>query len=311
MLSRVADTVYWMGRYSERTSGLLQMVRVNYIASQDGMSKFSWRPLLLTYGHLTPEKIDEYEKDTIKVIQHLILDRENDASVYNNILQSRENARSIQDHITKEVWQCLNDFYHNIRDEETERQLTYGDPVTALDNLIKCSLLFNGTVKNTMTRDEGYTYLHLGRFLERAIQTTDIFRIKLAELQFDLQESIESAPLRYLLYSLYGYEVFIKTYKGDFSPDNVLELVLYDTNFPHSLIYSLYQVNKYFGRLKTESLAESFDQLEFLIGRTMNNVKYSNATTNDIEALNAFLLQTRNELSSIGSGFAKYYFGNT
>jgi uncharacterized alpha-E superfamily protein len=209
------------------------------------------------------------------------------------------------------VWQCLNDFYHTIRDQEVERQLKFGDPVTALDQLIKFGLLFNGTIKNTMTRDEGYTYLHLGRFLERAIITVDIFRIKLAELNFELNEAVEAAPLRYLLYTLYGYEVFIKTYKGDFSPDNVLDLILYDTRFPHSLIYSLSQLSKYFERLKTESIPESYEQLEFLIGKTMNNVKYSNVTTSNTVALNTFLLQTRTDLIKIGSAFGTYYFGNS
>jgi len=147
MLSRVADTVYWMGRYLERTNGLLQAVRVNYIASQDGVNKFSWRPLLLTYGHLSAHQMEEVEKDTAKVLDHLILDKENNASAFNNIVQGRENARSIQDHITKEVWQCLNNFYHSIRNDAIERQIKFGDPVTALDNLIKEGLLFNGTVK--------------------------------------------------------------------------------------------------------------------------------------------------------------------
>ncbi len=179
MLSRVADTIYWMARYMERTTGMLQVLRTSYISSQDDIKDFNWRPLLTTYGgELTKQQIKEAEWDTASVFEYLILGKENISSAYNNILQSRENARAIQDHITKEVWQCLNNYYHFIREAEFENQLRTGDPVTAIDALIRHGLLFTGTVKNTMTRDDSYTYLHIGKFLERSILMTDILPIK-------------------------------------------------------------------------------------------------------------------------------------
>lgn len=121
----------------------------------------------------------------------------------------------------------------------------------------------------------------------------------------------EARGLRYLLYSLCGYEIYMKIYKGDFSIENVLELVIYNAFHPHSLIYSLYQLNKYFERLKPESLPENYEQLEFLIGKTLNNVKYSNLEPNNSKMLNSFLLKIRGELIEIGNSFSRYYFGNT
>ncbi len=128
MLSRVAETIFWLGRYSERTNGMLQVLRTNYISSQDAINDFSWKPLLQTYGELSPEEVRAIETNSPKVLEYLILDRENGASVYNNVRQSRENARAIQDHITKEVWQCLNDFYHYIRDPQFEKQFEIRRP---------------------------------------------------------------------------------------------------------------------------------------------------------------------------------------
>jgi uncharacterized alpha-E superfamily protein len=311
MLSRVADTIYWMARYTERTDGMLQALRTNYIAMQDGVKNFCWQPMLSTYGDLSPEEISCIQHDSSKVLEHLILDKMNAASVFNNITQGRENARAIQDHITKEVWQCLNDYYHLIRHAEIEKQMKAGDPVSAIDLLMRQGLLLTGTIKNTMSRNEGYTFLHLGKFLERAIQTADILRIKLAELNYVLDQANDAPALRYLLYSLWGYEVYIKSFKGNVNADDVLELVLYNTYFPHSLIYSLYQIHKYFERLKPESLPENYEKLEFLIGKTMNNVKYSKLSANNPVMINNFLLQTRNELIEIGSSFGKYYFGNS
>lgn len=312
MLSRVADTIYWMARYMERTHGMLQIVRIKYISSQDDINDLSWRPFLNTYGNeLSAQEITKVEKDTSKVFEYLILDKMNGSSVYSNISRSRENARAIQDHITKEVWQCLNDYYHFIREPEIEEQVKNGDPLTAIDLLIKHGLLFTGTIKNTMTRGESYAYMHIGKFLERSILTTDILRMKFTEIDPQSYQSVVARDLRYLLYSLFGYEIYIKTYKGQFTIENVLELVLYNNFFPHSLVYSLYQLSKYFARLKPESLPENYEQLEFLIGKILNNVKYSNIDANNFKTLDHFLVQTREDLIEIGNSLSKYYFGNT
>jgi uncharacterized alpha-E superfamily protein len=312
MLSRVADTIYWMARYMERTHGMLQIMRTSYISSQDDIRDFSWRRLLNTYGsELSKAEITSIEKDTTKVFEYLILDKTNSSSAYNNITQARENARAIQDHITKELWQCLNSYYHFIREPEIENQVKNGDPVTAIDLLIRNGLLFTGTVKNTMTRDEGYTFLHLGKFLERAIITTDILRIKLNEIEPEGFQSVDARGLKYLLYSLFGYEIYMKTYKGHFTIEQVLELVLYNPFFPHSVMYSLNQLNKYFERLKPDSLPENYEQLEFIIGKSLNNVKYSNLEAENLQMLNQFLLQTRKDFIEIGNSFSRYYFGNS
>ncbi len=245
------------------------------------------------------------------MFEYLILDKMNSSSAYTNITQARENARAIQDHITKELWQCLNNYYHFIRERDIENQVKYGDPVTAIDSLIRNGLLFTGTVKNTMTRDEGYTFLHIGKFLERAIITVDILRIKLNEIEPEEFHSVDARGLRYLLYSLFGFEIYMKTYKGNFSIEQVLELVIYNPFFPHSLMYSLNQLNKYFERLKPESLPDNYEELEFIIGKSLNNVKYSNLEAENPNKMNDFLMKTRRDLIEIGNSFSRYYFGNT
>ena len=226
-------------------------------------------------------------------------------------MQSRENARSIQDHITKEVWQCLNDYYHFIRGNELKRQIRFGDPVSAIDLLITNGLLFTGTVDNTMTRGEGFTYMNIGKFLERAIHSADTARIKMSGLNSNQYEAAQAADLRYLLYSLFGFEVYLKTYKGHFTTRNVAELILYNPDFPHSILYSLERLYKYFTRLRPESLPENYEQMEFLIGKTMNNIKYSNVHEGDLLALSAFLFKTRIDLFDIAAAFSKHYFGTT
>ena len=311
MLSRVADTIYWLGRYMERTNGMLQVVLTQYISSQDAADDFHWRPLLKIYGELAEEELKTFENSSSKALEYMVFSRTNSASAYNNIMFSRENARGIQDHITKEVWQCLNEYYHFIRNDNLRGDVTSSDPVSTIDQLIRAGLLFTGTVDNTMTRGEGFTFINLGKFLERAIHSADITRIKLNEIQTNMLEGHHAMQLRYLLYSLFGFEVYLKIYKGNFTTKNALDLIMYNPDFPHSILYSMERLYKYFSRLKEESLHESYEHLEYLIGKTMNNIKYSNIHESDVKTLDAFLFQTRLDLFEISAAFSKYYFGNT
>ncbi len=311
MLSRVADSIFWLARYMERTNGMLRVLRTNYISSQDEVKDFSWQVLLRNYSDAPAGKIKTIGNDSVKVLEHLLLDKNNGASVYNTITRSRENARAVQDHITKEVWQCLNDYYHLIRDKSIQNQILRGDPVTSLDSLIHHGMLYHGTVDVTMARGEGFTYLNLGKFLERAILSADMLNIKLTELNYDLEHPVEVPALRYLLYSLSGYELYLKTHRGNFQVEPVLQQILYNDNFPHSVAYCLKQLCRYFERLETESLPESYTQLEFLIGRTMNHVKYSSVKSTDSEAVKKLLQEIREELLGIAASFNHYYFGNS
>jgi uncharacterized alpha-E superfamily protein len=311
MLSRVADSVFWLARYMERTNGMLRLLRTNYISSQDEVKDFSWQPVLRIYSDLPPEELKLIGNHSPVVLEHLMLDRLNGASIVNNITHARENARAVQDHITKEVWQCLNDYYHLIRDPQVQFQVRAGDPVSAFDQLIHHGMLYHGTVDITMARGEGFNYLNIGKFLERAILSADMLNIKLTELNYDLRQHVDVPALRYLLYSLSGYELYLKTHRGNFQVDHVLQQVLYNANFPHSVLYCLQQLSRYFERLKPESLPESYSHLEFLIGRTVNNVKYSNVHTLNSEGLRNFLKQTRSELLGVAAAFNQYYFGNS
>lgn len=311
MLSRVADSIFWMARYMERTNGMLRMLRTTYVASQSEEKGFNWNSVLQTYGDISAEKAAGISFSTTSVLSHLLTDRDHIGSVVNIITLARENARSVQDHITKEVWQCLNEYYHLARDPQIEQHIKHGDPLTAMDMLIRHGMLYHGTVDVTMARGEGFNYLNIGKYLERAILSADMVNIKLNEMQYNMQLPVEAPQWRYLLYSLSGYELYLKTYRGNLQPETVLQQILYNPSFPHSVLYCLKQLNRYFERLKTESLPESYNRLEFLIGKAMNNVKYSSAQTRDGESLRAFLAQTRNELFEISSSFGQYYFGNS
>jgi uncharacterized alpha-E superfamily protein len=290
----------------ERTQAMLQTIRIQYIASQDEPNYRGWQPLLYTYGDLSDQEIAKRAAHTPQVLYHLLFDRNNAASAYRNIVQGRENARAVQDHITKEVWQCLNDYYHLIRHDALAHQTLGEDPVSGMDNLLQQSVLYVGTVQNTMPRDEGYLFLKLGKFLERALQTIE--QLRLHQHLFAEEPEASNHELRYLLYSLLGYELYVKTYQGQLDAGSVLELVLYNPDFPHSLLYSLGQLLRYCERLKDKSRPESYEQLRFLIGKARTTVAYSTLHAQQNGALAPFLAQVKTELLDITAALSKSYF---
>jgi uncharacterized alpha-E superfamily protein len=312
MLSRVADTIYWLARYMDRTQAMLQVIRTHYQASQDSPIEFSWRPLLYSYGgSLTLEEVAAMERDTPRVLKRIILDKDNPTSAFNSVLQARENARAVQDHITQEVWQCLNSFYHAIREGEIPDQFRFGDPLSGIDALMRHGLVFVGAVQNTMPRDESYGYLNLGKLLERALQTTDTLRIQWLNVAAQTLPETEVPQLRYLVHSMSGQELYLKTYRGNFNPDSVLQFVLHNAYFTHSLYSCLSRLSWYFDRLKSDTLPESHEQVEFLIGRLANQVKYTDVSARNSQQLNDFLLHTRKELLNIAVALGKTYLGKS
>jgi len=304
MLSRVADGVFWMARYMERTDNVLRMLRTNYIASQDEIQNFDWQ-LWVDGLSAKPEavvKVSNYRE----ALRYLVLDKENDSSVLINIVRARENARSVQDYITKEVWQCMNDYYHLIHSSSTEQLLIENDPVTAIDNLLRESVLFYGTVDITMSRGEGYTFLNLGKYLERSLRTLDLLELKMQEIEAGGNEAMH---WKYLLYSLSGYEFHTKRYKNALVSPDVLDQVFVNTLFPHSVLYSLHQTERYFRRLDSISLPDHFNEMNFLLGKSISNLKYgvdSNAPAAEVRSV---IVNTRAEIKMLAHKLAIFYFG--
>ena len=125
MLSRIADSLFWLNRYMERADTLLRVVRTNYILSFDviGTSDFHWRDILSLFTTLDEDTIKLSGENTATALQHLIADSKNVNAVKMLFVKARENARGVQDNITKEVWEQVNHLYHLISQPEMEIKL--------------------------------------------------------------------------------------------------------------------------------------------------------------------------------------------
>jgi uncharacterized alpha-E superfamily protein len=307
MLSRVADSLYWMSRYMERSDGILRMLKINYASSQDDLTEFSWKPVLKIFTLLDEKEANEIEHDSRVVLQYMVTDRENPGSVYNIVTRARENARSVQDHITKELWQCLNEFFHLVRDERLVDWLNKEDPISVLDVLTRQCLLFYGTADVTMARGEGNSFMNIGKYLERAIQSSDILDVKLSNRNYNL-ETADTTYWKYLLLSISGFEIYLKTFPGGFEPRNVVELIILNNQFPRSVLYSIVRMHRHFESFKTDKNIENFNKIDFLIGRIKSKVQYSTSDAIIQYDLHKYLMEIKSSLNEIGTAFNVNYF---
>lgn len=308
MLSRVADSLYWMSRYMERTDGILRMLKINYASSQDDTQEFSWKPVLKIFTFLNEADANALAHDTRAVLQFMLIGKENQNSVLNIVTLARENGRSVQDHITKEMWQCINDFYHTMRQDKLVDLLQREDPITTLDNLIKMGLLYFGTTDVTMARGEGNSFINIGKFLERAMQSIDILDVKFSDMNYEMDKITDTTYWKYLLMSISGYELYLKTYRGGFEAKNVVEQIVLNDQFPRSVIYSINQLQRYFERLKSERNKSEYDQIDFMIGKLRSKVKFSTCDSIISEGLPVFLNDTKKGLFEIGKKLNQNYF---
>jgi uncharacterized alpha-E superfamily protein len=311
MLSRVAASFYWLSRYIERSDGMLRMLKINYASSQDAVQEFTWDPVIRIFAGLDDLESTKLENDSRAVLKYMVTGKTNSNSVLNIITLARENARSVQEHITKDLWQCLNEYYHTVKDPKIERLLQREDPIGILDVLIKQVMLYYGTVEITMERGEGRSFMNLGKYLERAIQSVDILDTKFGSIDDNPDLLTDTTYWKHLLLSLGGYELYLKTYREGFEAANVLEQVALNNDFPRSVIYSVNHIQRYFERLKNDSNIDDFRDLSFQIGRLQSRIKYSSVQSIRDEGLHTFLSQIRGELYGIGNRLNEYYFAHS
>jgi len=308
MLSRVADSLYWMSRYMERTDSILRMLKINYLSSQDNVDEFTWQPVLRIFSNMEEEQIAQIESNGRKVLQYMVLDRDNPNSVFNMVTQSRENARAVQDNMTKELWQSLNEFYHVVREERLRYSLQYEDPITVLDSLIKQCMLYYGISDITMFRGEGLCFMNIGKYLERSIQSADILDIKFSNLSYDLDKTTDTTYWKYFLMSVSGFALYLKRYRSGFEARNIVDQVLFNVDFPRSVRYSVNQLHRYFGRLKTNENIEGYNKVDFQLGKLRSKLQYSDVQSVSKIGLHHYLTEIGTDIQEIGRTLNQYYF---
>lgn len=240
LLSRVADSLYWMARYVERAENLARILEVNLHLQLDlPLDGNQWQPLIDTCGEAPAfkEKYGEATEET--VIEFLAKDREYADSIVSCLFAARENARSVRDTISSEMWEHLNGLYLRVRQEflRPVGELTPED----FRSLRLSGHMFQGMVDATMSHNEAWHFVRLGRQIERADKTSRLLDVK----YFMLLPSVSDVGTPYddlmwaaVLRSASGFETYRQS-RGAISPERVVDFLVLDPDFPRSIRHSI------------------------------------------------------------------------
>lgn len=241
MLSRVADSLFWISRYIERAENTARIIDVNLNLMLDlpGEERL-FEPVIKTAG-CSKCFYDKYSKATAEnVMEFLTLDTENPVSIINCVSIARENARCIRETITLEMWMLINKFYHRLYEKDIKEQML-NNPHDFFTEIKEFCQLYVGIQDGTMSHSIGWNFAWLGRMLERADQTSRILDVKYFVLLPDISMvgmTLDTVQWTALLKSVSAFEMFRKTY-SNVTPQNVSGFLILNKDFPRSVYYCL------------------------------------------------------------------------
>lgn len=260
MLSRTADHLFWMARYTERAENTARMLDANYqlalVPQSDEYAALGWRAMLSISELAGIYEAGHARMTSRDVIAFMSSDRDNLSSIISCLGAARENARAVRGSITTELWETLNTTWL-----EAQRMLADGvlerDPVEFFEWVKFRSHLSRGTQLGTMVKDEAFYFMRLGTFLERADNTARILDVKYEMLEQrggfaqPLTQSLDYYHWAAVLRSVSGFEVYRKVYRDVIVPERVASLLILFADWPRSLAASLDEIQQIIVRVRT------------------------------------------------------------
>ena len=306
MLSRVAENVYWLARYLERAENTARIVNVNANLLLDLPPEYrpGWLPLIDITG--SRELFDAREKraEERDVVHFLIADLDNPGSILSSVRSARENARMLRDVLPNEVWEHMNELFMEIK-EKLPAALSKRIRFHFLQRIIRGMQALTGELEGTMSRNDAFTLLMLGRNLERADMTSRIIDVRSAQL---LPEDAPGfgpfATIQWLnlLKSLSGYQMYRLSQRTHVSRSAVLEFVLRDLRFPRACQFCLKEVEHFL-----RALPRSAGVLGSL-GGARSFLDKATLATLDQAALHEFIDRLQVHIIVVHEGIAQTYF---
>lgn len=231
MLSRVADSLYWVSRYLERAEHTARLLDVNLNQMLDQTPESAdrrWERLLASMRIILPDSTT----DAYTITRALTFDQTNKSSIISCIASARENARQVREQISSEMWQQLNQLFLYVKRTSKSRAWRT-QPHRFFQSVKEGAHLFQGTCDTTMSHDEGWQFIQVGRFLERAASTSALLDAHLRD-----PSGLDYLGWVGLLRCCTAFEAYCKVYTADIRPERVVEFLLLNSQFPHSVGFS-------------------------------------------------------------------------
>ena len=277
MLSRVADSLYWINRYVERAENISRFVEVSEAMALDCPpgSAEPWLPLIDASGDR--DLFDELYPGggPQQVVEFLVRAEANPSSIVNCIAFARENARQIRDVVTTEMWEQINGLYWTLLESDS---FWHQQPQEQLREIRRGCQLFYGITDATLSRDLSWQFSRLGRLLERADKTTRILDVKYFLLLPSPEEVggvLDELQWISLLRSAGAYQMFRQAQMGVITPKAVAAFLLLDPVFPRSVRYCLERIHETLQVVRGRSVPGAPDELECLSGLTLARWSYT------------------------------------
>jgi uncharacterized alpha-E superfamily protein len=252
LLSRHAESIFWLARQVERANSTARILDVNESFSRNSRGEHDWQSVLRLYADEENFRATGREPSADAVIHYYILDDKNPNSVLSNIRMARENARALRPLISTEMWVQLNGFHKRIAG--LRRPDLRVEQLNRLCNYIKESCqTHSGITAETLYRDESWYFHQLGRAIERADQTTRLVDVKYQVLlpqPSDVGSPIDEAQWNTVLRSAAGFHAFRRVNPHSMSPANVVDFLVFDLRFPRSVAASVLIANEQLNGLR-------------------------------------------------------------
>ncbi|GGD37933.1 alpha-E domain-containing protein [Muriicola marianensis] len=280
MLARVANNLFWMGRYIERSEHIARYMHVNYFSSLDApheisrSRQFVLRSMLRMAGEAVPDEGEELNEE--EVLHRLALDPSNPFSIISNVRYTRENANSARDLISTELYESINKFYHFVLKYPADHYKKKGLYDFSV-NIIEMSSILRGRIRSTLLHDEVYAIILLGVNLERANQLIRMINAKYQDAK-EARGSYgdtfsKSFEWTTLLKCLESYDMNRRHYKKTPTSLTTLEFLILNPNCPRSLMNCLNQIYNHI-RVLDNSFRYNKDSTAFLVGRVRSEYQY-------------------------------------
>ena len=312
MLSRVAESIYWMCRYLERADNVARLITVNlnFILDQPTGQREQWEPLV----NITADDAwfkQKYERaDRHTVTTFLTCDRDYPNSIVSCLRAARENARSVREVISMEMWEYLNRFYLDVN----QAVATGTDALYASQDFLSMirqyGTLMAGCLDNTMSREEPWYFGRLGQLIERADKTSRSLDVKYFHLLPSVQDvgtSIDENQWSSLLRSASGFQMYRQKY-GRIAPDKVVDFLLLDRNFPRAMLHCVVRAEEYLHAISGAPIGSFSNAAEQRMGQLRSDLAY--ASTKDIllNGLHEYLDTFQLKLNRAGEAIHDVYF---
>jgi len=311
MLSRVANSIYWMCRYIERAENVARFISVNLNLLLDMPSERGkhWDPLVLITGdqELFEEHYQEYSQES--VIAFLTFDNNYPNSILSCLAAARENGRSIREIISSEMWEHLNTFYLEMKNPQFHA-MALKDPHQFYKIIQMRSHLFTGLMDSTMSHGEAWNFARIGMMMERADKTSRILDVKYFMLlpNADLVNTpIDNIQWTAVLKSASAFEMYRKEHHL-ITPRMVASFLIFDEQFPRSIRHCITKAQICLHRISGSPNGSNNNGAEKLLGRLKADLEYTDIEEVIKQGMHEYLDNLQTRLNQVGMAIGTTFF---